>query len=137
MKKYSVLITLLMLISAALVFVGKSIVYGPGFTISYNYIGALIPSADTAFRWTTTVAMWILLVSGVLASILCWIKSKGTAVLTLILCLCPVIWHVIASAINHYNVFDLSGIWDWLMLLLPFFAALLSIGLIRAVDEER
>lgn len=136
MKKNRVIITLLMLASAALVFVGKSIIYGPGFSISYSYIGALFPDADTSFRWTTTVYCWLLLVCGVLASIFAWLKPKWAAVLTLILCLCPVIWHVIASIINHYGVFDLSGIWDWLMLLLPLIAALFSIALIRGNGEQ-
>ena len=119
MKKYRVMITLLMLASAALVFVGKSIIYGPGFTISYNYIDALLPSADSSWRWTARVFVWILLVSGVLASVVVWLKPRWAPVLTLVLCLCPVIWHIVASIINHYGVFDLSGIWEVLMLLLP------------------
>lgn len=132
MKKLRILISLLMLGAAACVLFGKSIVYGPGFTITYDYITALIPKDGVGWRQTTYVLVWVLLISGVGAAVLVWLKPMWATIVTLILCLCPVVWHFIASIINHYNAFGFSGITDTLMLLLPFAASICSILLIRA-----
>ena len=136
MKKYSIAITLLTLAAVVVVFVGKTYLNLYGILLTNDFITALFPNGETSWRWTFVVFLWLSLGCGVLASVFAWIKAKWASVLTLILCLCPIVWHVISSIINHYSVFDLSGIWEVLLLLLPLIAAVFSILLIKARGEE-
>lgn len=135
-KAYSIAISVLMLATVFLVFVGRSEISAGGLTVSYKYIDALLPAARSSFRWTTTVYMWVLLLCGVLACVFSWMKPKWAAVLTLAFCLCPTIWHIAASAINHYSIFDMAGIWEWLMFLLPLVATVFSVLLLLARNKQ-
>lgn len=136
MKKHSIAITLLMLTCVVIVFVGKTYLGFSGIVLTSDFITALFPNGETGWRWTFVTFLWLSLGCGVLASIFAWLKPKWASVLTLILCLCPVAWHVISSIINHYSVFDLSGIWEVLLVVLPLIASVFSILLIKARGEE-
>lgn len=135
-SKIRIAITALMLAAAACVLVGKSILYGPGFSLSYPYIDALFPGPDTSFMPTTTVYVWLLLASGVAASALSWVPAAWAALAACCVCASSLVYHGVRSIQNGYSVFQIDGVWEFLMLALPLAAAILCIALFRAKRAE-
>ncbi|MEA5015061.1 MAG: hypothetical protein VB099_10920 [Candidatus Limiplasma sp.] len=138
-SKIRVAITALMLASAACVLLGKSILYGPGFSLSYPYIDALFPGQGTSFKPTTTVYVWLLLVSGVAASALAWVPAVWAAPTACCVCASSLVYHVVRSVQNGYSVLQIDGMWEFFMLALPLAAVILCVALFqvkRAESEE-
>lgn len=125
-------IALLLLGGAACVLVGKSVIYGPGFSLSYPYIDALFPKADSAFRRSTTVYVWLLLAGGVAGAALVWLKSAWSSLAVCAISLSSLVYHVIRGVQNGYSPFQIDGLWEGLMLALPLVAAVLCVVLFRA-----
>ncbi|MBR2571709.1 MAG: hypothetical protein IKE30_06220 [Clostridia bacterium] len=130
-------IAVMMLAAAACVLLGKSVIYGPGFTLSYPYIGALFPAADSGFRATTTIYVWILLAGGVAAAVVVWLKPAWAALAAFAICLSSLVYHVIRSVQGGFSVFQIDGVWEFFMLALPLVSAVLCIVLYRTIKQER
>ena len=107
-----------------------------GITLSFPYIEALFPIEGTSFRNTTVVYVWLVLVGGVVASALVWLRGTRAALVAGAVCLSSILCHVVASIINEYSVFAIDGIWAFLMLALPLASTVLCIVLYRAVKDE-
>lgn len=75
-KKLRITITLLSLAAVLCVLLGKSIIYVPGFTLSYSFIDALFPPADTSFLPSTTIYVWILVIGSLITCVLVWLRRK-------------------------------------------------------------
>lgn len=129
-------ITLLMLAAAACVLVGKSVVHGPGFTLSYNYIDSLFPAADSAWKRTAVSYSWSLLTSGIIASVLVWVRKTWMVPITAFVCLSSTINHVIRCALEHYSVFQIDGVWEFFMLVLPLASMALCLWLLCEMRKE-
>ena len=134
--KFRIAITALMLAAAACVLVGKSILYGPGFSLSYSYIDALFPGQGTSFKPTTTVYVWLLLTSGVATVVLAWGQAAWAAPAACCVCASSLVYHVVRSVQNGYSVFQIDGMWEFFMLALPLAAAIFCVALFRAKRAE-
>ena len=134
--KLCIAITLVMLTAMVCVLVGiNELNVGFGL-ITHKYIDALFPTADTSFRPTTTIYLWVLLASGALAILLAWVRKPVTALAAVLACLASPIYHVVRSIQNEYSPFMLDGMWDVLMILLPLAgAALCAILYVRLKRE--
>lgn len=136
--KLKIWITVLMLAAAACTLVGKSIMsFSGGISLTYDYIDALFPTAETSFRSTTTVYAWLLLAGGVLAGAFVWLRRAWTALVACALCASSLIWHIATSIINGYSILEINGAWEFAMLALPLVAAVLCVILFRAARETK
>lgn len=139
MKKTTVfkaLITALLLAAIACILFGKNVIYGPGFSVSYNYIDALIRKADTAFRMTTTVYVWILMICSIVSIVLAWLKPSKMPMIAGIVCLIPSISNMIIDIANKYNPFSFDCACDFFMFILPVAAAVLCFILSNISKKE-
>ena len=78
-NKLCIFVTALSLAAILCVLLGKSVISGSGFTLSYSYIDALFPSADSSFRPSTIIYAWILVGGSILASVLIWLRRAWSA----------------------------------------------------------
>ena len=135
-RKLRVTITLLSLAAVLCVLFGKSIIYGPGFTLSYSYIDALFPPADSSFLPSTLIYVWILVIGSLITCVLIWLRHAWAALAGCAASLSSLVYHVIRSIQNGYSVFQIDGIWEFFMLTLPLVSAALCIVLYRTVKDE-
>jgi hypothetical protein len=139
MKKtiiFKALITALLLAAIACILFGKNVLYGPGFTISNNYIDALIRKADTSFRMTTTVYVWILMICSIASIVLVWLKSCKMSMIAGIVCLIPSISNMVIDIANKYSPFSFDCPCDFFMFILPVAAAVLCFILFNISKKE-
>ncbi|MDI9521023.1 MAG: hypothetical protein QM308_07740 [Bacillota bacterium] len=135
-KKLRITITLLSLAAVLCVLLGKSIIYVPGFTLSYSFIDALFPPADTSFLPSTTIYVWILVIGSLITCVLVWLRHAWAALAGCAASLSSLVYHVIRSIQNGYSVFQIDGIWEFFMLALPLVSAVLCIVLYRDIKQE-
>ena len=135
-KKLRITITLLSLAAVLCVLLGKSIIYVPGFTLSYSFIDALFPPADTSFLPSTTIYVWILVIGSLITCVLIWLRHAWAALAGCAASLSSLVYHVIRSIQNGYSVFQIDGIWEFFMLALPLVSVVLCIALYRDIKQE-
>jgi hypothetical protein len=136
-SKLCILITALSLAAIPCVLLGESVLYGFGFTLSYPYIDALFPSADTSFRLSFTIYLWMLVGGSVLTSALVWIRRSWAALAGCVVSLSSLVCHVVRSVLDGYSVFQIDDVWRFFMLALPLAAAIACIILFLAIRQER
>jgi len=135
-NKLCILVTALSFAAILCVLLGKSIISGSGFTLSYPFIDALFPSADSSFRPSTIIYVWMLVGGSVVASALIWLRRAWSALAGCVVSLSSLAYHVVRSVQNGYSVFQIDGVWEFFMLALPLAAAVACIALFRAIKEE-
>ena len=130
------LVTIVMLIAAALVIFGKSVLNtGMGIVIEYPYIDAL--KGTSSFYPETVLWLRVLFVTGILAAGLIWVRKPWSAVVTMILCLSSVIIRMYGNAKRGFGLFTFDEFAGMLMMLLPILAAGLCIWLLRLLKEQQ
>ena len=128
------LITLVMLIAAALVVFGKNVLNtGMGIVIEYPYFDAL--KGNSSFYPETVLWLRVLFVTGILAAGLIWVRKSWSTVVTMILCLSSVIIRMYGNAKRGFGLFTFDEIAGMLMMLLPILAAGLCIWQLRLLKE--
>ncbi len=135
-NKLKIVISALLVIGALLVLFGKTVIQGPGFTLSYNYIDALNPASEAGFRMSATIYCWILLAGGIIGAVLIWLKPLWANLITCVIGFVSPIFHIINNIRLGYNPFSFDGVCEFFMFACPLLAAILTIVLIVKFKEE-
>jgi hypothetical protein len=135
-NKLKIVISALLVIGALLVLFGKTVIKGPGFTLTYKFIDALNPASEAGFRTSTTVYCWILLAGGIIGAVLVWLKPVWAKLITCVIGFIPPIFHIINNLRLGYGPFSFDGVCEFFMFFCPLAAAVLTIILIVKFKEE-
>ena len=127
--KLKMAITIMMLGTVICILIGRDISsfnIGRGIiTSSYRYLETLIPAADSTVRAWVPIYLWLVLICGILAAILIWVRTNWIPIVCLVVCLVPVIYYIVQTVSLGFSPLEIHGIWDLCMKVLPLISAIL------------
>lgn len=140
MKKSTILciaITILMLSYAALAFFGKSELYVGFGTITHYFRDAFLSPAETSFRPSFILSLWVSLITGILTPVFVWIRRQWSSIIAVLACSAAVFFYLRNSFIAQYGVFEFDSLTDAALFFLPVASLVLCIVLFVQIREEK